>query len=1497
MIALFSATMAFAATDTLYVWDGNGLTSATGLVQKGGEAEAIQASGTNIVAGAGQKGNWCFKVNKGFSSGQYYIGIALEKGVSAGDVINIGFFRTTENSTYVLGMDFSADKASAATTYQILSKGNPQVISSSTGIPVDSVWVVPEGVSNAKYIRIYRNSGSTGTWVSKFVVKREAGEPEPEPTEKTFYLTLSSDWAGWPAKYAIYTWKEGVGDLWVEMNEVEGEENLYKASIPVDNDKLIFVRLNGEATELNWDNKWSKTIDLDFPTEDVDHFTVTSGGTGEECNGEWSKYVAPVPVEDVKLYYVNTTKWEKVQAYVWKGESDAYKSWPGEEMKKEEEQIYGNDVYSYEFPENYENIIFNDGTNQSPDLTWSKSKPYFYNGEWYAKANIPEPIPAAVPLEGNIWKVTSETPVRAGSHYIDEALLKMDGVYQTTLKSNTRTIAGEEFTHAIQVRTDGYPYAENLVGKEKSGSTSLVITAKEDVDVTFYYNRQTLEGACTENDNKDIIVFDQAAIDTKLTGEFTVVEILSGNSYANATKKVALKKDHVYTVAASGTTLQLHGVKLEEHVPVMKIAGAWNVKDEEWVLNDMKLAENGLTATYEVELAKGEYEFKVIKDGAWLTKANDGAFGLHRDYPGVAGVTDNASNNLKVTADAAGKHLFTWTMANDSIGIDFPAKPKFFITGDSALIVDAGLTVDKKWAPDAIKSEAEEYVIEDLKAGQEYKLKITLDGDWGTVKSFDQLSEKPAGLSTDGDNNICFKLAEAGDLKITYKVVDEKTIFTIEGNFYYEIPAKYYITGDSAFIVDAGSDAAYWAPDAIRSDAEEYVINNLKAGVPYMMQLTLDGDWGTVKGYDQLTEVPAGVTRGESDEFKDDDNNICFMLAEAGDLKITYKVVDENTIFTVEGNFYYEIPAKFYITGDSALIVDAGSEAAYWAPNAIKSEAEEYVIENLKAGQEYKLKITLDGDWGTAKSYDQLSEKPAGLSTDGDNNICFKLAEAGNVKVTYKVVDEENTIFKVEGNFYVEPMKELRIVPRKWTEANAKIAAWIWNEETEFATWTDFFTPIKEGNDTLSVLVKESIANKADKITFVRLYEWVSEPAWGEMDVNVMSQTHDAEIQWGGTFTITDWVYGEWVAIPAIADGFYLISNKQDWRIYNLTEKQKFGKNEENEDEWKLSDVVLDLGDKMQVVKVESRMITKWYPGEDFTVTPQYVGKGNVYFRETAYELWSLLGGHAFIYMTEQPELPIVVLVGTMNEWVDSDPKYQFIEAANRETATLKVELEAIPYDMKIKSGDKWLTQYGEEEHFVLHREWTTVTANVSIDAPHLVLHADVPGVYTFTWTYADSSLVVEFPALPEEGYYVAGDFTNWMKNMVKMVEVEDTYQAAIELGAKENHQFQIVKVTDKYVLWIGAHNAENQMKYGNCTDWPLTDDDTQNINLQTTTATSYMFSFVPEGYKLSVEIPEGPTNIDNTEAAVKAVKVLRNGQLFIMKGDKTYTVMGVTVQ
>ena len=183
------------------------------------------------------------------------------------------------------------------------------------------------------------------------------------------------------------------------------------------------------------------------------------------------------------------------------------------------------------------------------------------------------------------WQATEETSTQPGTTLVDNDLIVAKTVYETTLKADARSIAGEEFTHFIQVRVDKDPSAENPNGVEKSGSTPILLEAKKNVNLTIYYRRQStaqtadpenpevnISGDFAENDGKDVKVFNQADFSV-LTGEMTIVEPTADFKYGFATKKVALEEGGKYVISARGTTLQFYGMTVEEVVPPVPVMG------------------------------------------------------------------------------------------------------------------------------------------------------------------------------------------------------------------------------------------------------------------------------------------------------------------------------------------------------------------------------------------------------------------------------------------------------------------------------------------------------------------------------------------------------------------------------------------------------------------------------------------------------------------------------------------------------------------------------------------------------------------------------------------------------------------------------------------------------------------------------------------------------------------------------------------------------------
>jgi len=161
-----------------------------------------------------------------------------------------------------------------------------------------------------------------------------------------------------------------------------------------------------------------------------------------------------------------------------------------------------------------------------------------------------------------------------------------------------------------------------------------------------------------------------------------------------------------------------------------------------------------------------------------------------------------------------------------------------------------------------------------LLANQEYKLKLTVDGTWETVKGYSNLTKTAEGLSYDTDNNIVFTLAEAGAVTVIYN----DTTFKLEGNFKVNIvygiflvgsfndwqfldnyrfsinpanEAEYIITktltvGDELKVVKVVNDVETWYP----AEGSNYVVDAAHAGEKTIyFRTTYNEEWSAFGGY------------------------------------------------------------------------------------------------------------------------------------------------------------------------------------------------------------------------------------------------------------------------------------------------------------------------------------------------------------------------------------------------------------------------------------------------------------------------------------------------------------------------------------------------------------------------------------------------------------------------------------------------------------------------
>ena len=522
--------------------------------------------------------------------------------------------------------------------------------------------------------------------------------------------------------------------------------------------------------------------------------------------------------------------------------------------------------------------------------------------------------------------------------------------------------------------------------------------------------------------------------------------------------------------------------------------------------------------------ANQDYLLKVVAGGVWK------GFGDLTAGQVAEGLTNDKDGNICFRLAAAGDVKVIYTASLFKLEGNFYVAPivdapKFYVTGDSALVVDAGVDKSKAWDAKAIESKKDTLVLT-LKANQDYIINVTDGTDW---QDFFNLTDTAAGLKPMdngyGGNNIGFRLAAAGDVKVIYKAGE---IFKLDGNFY----------------VAPAPEAHWYLAGAMTNwDTDKIEFAEGSAKVTLLADSTYEFKIEKIVGTDTLWYGNDGIMTEEYHEnwtFTAPNDNARLRTKAAGEYTFALNTAGADPLVSVTFPAG-PAPEFFYLTGDTAFVVAAGlaSDKA-WHADAIKVTGTEYQL-NMPVGS-YKVKLTLNGEFkdGEIKGFYDLTESVAGLSADADANICFTLAEAGKVTITYT-----GSAFRVEGSFYVAPVvtKTLKLVPGVWNADGAKFAVWTWGESVA-GKWSEFFAG---AGDTLSV----QIPADPDSIAFIRFKDDVAAPTWEDENVNIWNKLDKIKIDFESlVYTITDWDKGQWTAYkpePTPEAHWYLSGSMTEW--------------------------------------------------------------------------------------------------------------------------------------------------------------------------------------------------------------------------------------------------------------------------------------------------------------------------------------------------------------
>ena len=188
-----------------------------------------------------------------------------------------------------------------------------------------------------------------------------------EGTSKV-YFQKPEEWAEYDDIYIYFYGKGGPNWPGVQMEKVEGKDNLYTYTLPSGlEDSAVMFNADGGKVQIPGHNQSG----LKAPANS----TMIYDGT-------WHEYVNGVS----KAYFRKPKGWGEPNIYVWKDDKgEAVAQWPGIKMDK----VDGTEtLYLYTLPEGYASaddnikVIFNDGTNQTGnlDLPYEKAMLYDENG-------------------------------------------------------------------------------------------------------------------------------------------------------------------------------------------------------------------------------------------------------------------------------------------------------------------------------------------------------------------------------------------------------------------------------------------------------------------------------------------------------------------------------------------------------------------------------------------------------------------------------------------------------------------------------------------------------------------------------------------------------------------------------------------------------------------------------------------------------------------------------------------------------------------------------------------------------------------------------------------------------------------------------------------------------------------------------------------------------------------------------------------------------------
>ncbi|MDY4513730.1 MAG: hypothetical protein SPD96_01920 [Paludibacteraceae bacterium] len=470
----------------------------------------------------------------------------------------------------------------------------------------------------------------------------------------------------------------------------------------------------------------------------------------------------------------------------------------------------------------------------------------------------------------------------------------------------------------------------------------------------------------------------------------------------------------------------------------------------------------------------------------------------------------------------------------------------------------------------------------------------------------------------------------------------------------------------------------------------------------------------------------------------------------------------------------------------------------------------------------------------------------------------------------------------------------LDVSPIDWDGGNAKIAAWVWTGDGQ-GSWAGgtFLSKNADGYYTAEV-------GENKKVIFLRLNKDITDilKGWD----NVWNRTNNLDIPADGknVFKLTTWKVSN---DNSNSDGYWLNYEPLVYTVvgaeailgsaWSTTDTNNdMAKQEDGTFKLEKTGVLLNAGN--YDYKIVDNHAWEHKLMENQTLTVETAGYHTLTFTYNAST--NEVGATATLTQEEEVD-PVIQLKGefdnnNVDEWVVKD----LALAADKKTASTTLILTARTIEMGILLDGNWNSN-GKE----IKPSSNTITLTETGEG-NIKLYAPEYGEYTFTYTLESKTLVVTFPEGATDPLPVLNLFGSWdeWKAGTLFTPAADklTATATLTLDAGD-YTFKVTKDA----AWMTNENCtENDstiMTRGNSTDWTFVEGASKkHTGLKADAKGDYTFTWTYETNALSVTFPAATaTDLIGADSDSKAVKIVRDGQLLIVRDGVTYNMMGSVVK